>query len=126
MASLFHLLTIFWGAEGYRLLGAGEEMVRLAEAGSWRPVMVAISIAGALALWGLYAFSGAGLVRGLPLRRPLLVFVTAFFLLRALAILPAISRMPERLSQAHLWSAGISLVLGLLFLLGLVQTWRRL
>jgi len=58
IAALLHLGCIPGGPAWYRFFGAGERMARLAEAGSWRPAVVTLSIAALLASWSAcgYAF----------------------------------------------------------------------
>jgi putative oxidoreductase len=67
LAALTHLAIIVGGADWYRLFGAGEAMAQMAEQGSWYPALVTLAIASVLAVWSLYAFSGAGRIRRLPL-----------------------------------------------------------
>ena len=69
-AALLHVATIAGGPEWYRFFGAGEAMARAAERGSPMPALVTAAIAFILLVWAAYAFSGAGLLRRLPLIRP--------------------------------------------------------
>src|SRR5215208_488965 len=61
-ASLLHVAIILGGPDWYRFFGAGERMARLAANGSPYPVMVTAGIALVLALWSLYALSGARVI----------------------------------------------------------------
>jgi len=67
--ALLHLVIIFIGAPAYRYFGAGEEMAKGAESGSLFPAMMTLVLVAIFAIWGLYAFSGAGMFRQLPLLR---------------------------------------------------------
>lgn len=62
IASLLHVACIFGGPDWYRFFGAGEQMAQLAEQGSTYPTYVTLAIAVIIALWGLYALSGAGVI----------------------------------------------------------------
>jgi hypothetical protein len=126
LAALLHLGCIAFGASWYRFFGAGEQMARLAASGSPYPALVTTGIALVLLTWSLLAFSGAGLVRKLPLLRTGLLLVTAIYLARGAAVLPLMAYMPGR-SEAFWWcSSAICLSIGLIHLIGLRQVWARL
>jgi putative oxidoreductase len=90
IASVLHVGIILGGPAWYRFFGAGERMARLAAAGSLYPTIVTMGIAAIQGLWALYAFSGAGIIRRLPLLRPVLALVAAIFLTRGLLGIPAV------------------------------------
>ena len=98
MASLLHIAIIFGGADWYRFFCAPERMAKLAEQGSILPTLSTSGIAMALFLWALYAFSGAGLINRLPLLKLALVAITCVYLIRGLALFPA-------LFHSQLWQA---------------------
>jgi hypothetical protein len=93
--AVLHLAIIAGGPAWYRAFGAGERMARMAEYGSSRPAVIAVCIAGVLAVWAAYAFSGAGLLRRLPLLRAGLVAISAIYLLRAGAPLLLLASRPN-------------------------------
>jgi hypothetical protein len=125
-AAMLHLGCIAFGVRWYRFFGAGEPMVQLAIAGSWYPVAVTLAIAGVLGSWSLYALSGAGVVRRLPLLRTVLCAITAVYLLRGTLVLPFIDQLPGRSATFWWWSSAICLGIGLVHLVGLRQAWSRL
>ncbi|MEA3002153.1 MAG: hypothetical protein QOH81_941 [Sphingomonadales bacterium] len=125
-AALLHIAIIFGGANWYRFFGAGEGMARAAEAGSVRPVLVTTGIAAILLLWALYAFSGAGLVRPMPLLRTGLVLIAAIYLLRAFAPVPMLILRPDRVDSFVVWSSLAVLVFGLLHAIGTWTAWPHL
>ena len=125
-ASILHLACIAGGPGWYRALGAGEQMARMAARGHWYPTVVTLGIAAFLCVWALYAWSGAGLIRRLPLLRPGLCAVTGVYLLRALAFVPLKDFFPGNSAAFWYWSSGVCLVLGLLHALGLRKAWPRL
>ena len=90
VASLLHVAIIFGGPDWYRFFGAGERMARLAAGGSIYPAVITTGIALVLAVWALYAFSGAGLVRRLPFLRIALVLIAAIYLIRGLLGIPVV------------------------------------
>lgn len=127
LASVAHLACIVGGSSWYRALGAPSRLVRAAEFGSWRPALFAIGIATLLAIWSLYAFAGAGLVRRLPWMRPALIAITAVYLLRGLVLVrPALLRRPDLSENFLLVSSAIVLAMGLVHAAGLWRGWNDL
>lgn len=126
LAALAHLACLVVGAPLFRLLGAGEQMAQLHDAGHWYPTAVTLLITAVLAIWAAYAFSGAGAIRRLPLRRTVLSAVTAVYVVRGVAFVPAMAYFPGNSIAFWLVSSCICLVIGLVHLLGLRQSWARL
>jgi hypothetical protein len=126
IAALLHLACIYFGGPWYRLMGAGEQMARLAESGSAYPAVVTLVIACILCLWSLYALSGAGVIGRLPLLRPVLAAITAVYLIRGFAFVPLMSVIPGRSLHFWLWSSAICAIFGIVHAVGLWQSWNRL
>jgi uncharacterized membrane protein YecN with MAPEG domain len=126
VASALHLATIAGGAPWYRFLGAGERMARLAEAGSLRPALITLAIAGVLATWSAYALAGAGLIPHLPLMRTALVTITAIYLLRGLVLVPALVLNGGRATPFLWWSSLIVLAFGIAYAIGTFRAWPAL
>ena len=125
-ASLLHIGCIIGGPAWYRFFGAGEAMATMAEQGSITPTLITLGIAAVLAIWAAYAFSGAGLIRRLPLLRTGLVAISAVYLLRGLALIPALIISGGQVMPFVLWSSLIVLVYGLAYALGTWTAWPRL
>jgi lysylphosphatidylglycerol synthetase-like protein (DUF2156 family) len=125
-AAVLHLGAIAGGPAWYRFLGAGERMARLAEAGSPRPTLITLIIAGVLATWSAYALAGAGLIRPLPLMRIALVTITAVYLLRGLVLLPALAMNGGKVSAFLWWSSLIVLAYGIVYAVGTLRAWPAL
>lgn len=125
LAAILHLATIIGGPDWYRFLGAGEQMALMAEQGSWYPVLVTFAIASVLFIWALYAFSGAGVMRKLPLLRVGLVIISGIYLLRGLAVIPAYFLMPEVIDDFLVWSSLICLIYGITYAIGTRQIWKK-
>jgi hypothetical protein len=126
IASLLHLAIIFGGAPWYRFFGAGERFAAAAEQGHWWQHGVTFGIALVLATWAAYALSGAGLLAPLPWLKPALGLITAVYLLRGLAMVPALLLGSRYGTQFVVWSSLICLAFGLVHLWGLVQIWPNL
>ncbi|MDR0281317.1 MAG: hypothetical protein LBJ37_25925 [Paucimonas sp.] len=125
LAAVMHLWCIAVGPAGYRLMGAGERMVRAAEKGRRLPTVITLGIALVLAVWAVYALSGAGLIDPLPLLRPALCIITLVYLLRGFGG-PLILRNTGHTRRFVAVSSVICAVYGLLHLVGLMQVWDRL
>ena len=126
-AAALHIGCIVGGPAWYRFFGAGEEMARAAERGSWTPPLLTLGIAAILAIWAAYAFAGAGLIRRLPLMRTALVAISAIYLLRGLFVFsPALFNRPDLSSAFMFWSSLIVLVYGIAYAAGTWRAWPQL
>ena len=63
-------------------------MTVMTEQGLWYPAVVTAGIAAVLSVWSAYAFSGAGVIRSLPLLKTALLLIGIVFLLRGLVAVP--------------------------------------
>lgn len=126
LAALLHVGCIVYGAPWYRFFGAGEKMAQLADVGSKRPSIITSFIVATLAGWSIYALSGAGVITPLPLLRSALVSITAIYILRAFAGIPAAFIDHERSNEFWLWSSLVCLTIGSIHLVGLIQIWSQL
>lgn len=124
LAALLHIAVIFGGGDWYRFFGAGETMATLAEAGSLIPTLATLGIASVLLVWGLYAFSGAGLVRRLPFLRTGLALISLVYLARGLFLVPAYLIAPQVIDAFAVWSSLICLGYGVCYALGTKAVWR--
>ncbi|MGY0561810.1 hypothetical protein ACW7G2_13990 [Luteimonas sp. A277] len=126
IAALMHLACLAVGAPLFRLLGAGEQMAQLHLAGHWYPTVVTLVIAAVLAGWSAYALSGAGVIRQLPLRRTILSAITTICIVRGVAFVPVMAHFPRNSMTFWVVSSSICLLIGLVHLVGLRQSWGRL
>ena len=121
LVAALHLAIIWGGPAWYRFFGAGERMAILAEEGSWTPALVTLGLTIIFALWGLYAFSAAGLFRPLPWQRLVLIAVAAIYILRGVMLLPVWLFRPEEIDLFLFLTSLVSLGIGLLYALGIHQ-----
>ncbi|MFN4116263.1 MAG: hypothetical protein ACK4F7_07170 [Inhella sp.] len=125
IAALLHLGCIAFGAPWYRAMGAGEGMARLAESGSWRPTLITLAITAMLLVWALFALSGGGAIRPLPLTKPALLAISAVLLVRGLGFVFLQPYFPGNSATFWAVSSGFCLLLGGLHAVGLYQLWSR-
>lgn len=128
IASLLHIVIIIGGPDWYRFFGAGEGMAQLAENGSSYPTIITTIIAIILALWGLYAFSGAGVIGRLPLLKLVLGIISMIYIMRGVFGIPIViyldhpylNELEEKMTFM-IFSSFISLSFGLFYLIGSIQ-----
>ncbi len=126
LASLLHFACIVVGAPLFRVLGAGDEVLRMLERGSSHPKWIAFIVACALLVCSAYALSAAGAIMQLPLQRIVLVLLATVLILRALAF-PWMKEMFAGNSELFWWSSSaLCLLMGLLHAFGLAQVWDQL
>lgn len=126
IAALLHVGCIIFGAPWYRFFGAGEQMAQMAEAGSSHPTIITLLITIILGVWSLYALSGAGVIRKLPLLRTGLCVITAIYLIRGTVFVPLMSYFPDNSPLFWIISSSICFFFGVVHLIGLRQVWYKL
>lgn len=113
-------LSLYWGAPA--------DLVT-------RPIQLLVTgeIAALIfASFGLYAFSGAGLIRRLPFLRTALVIICALFIARGMVFIPQAAVMTGCFKATicvpvhMLLSSVVSLVIGFVYFAGIVASWRLL
>lgn len=131
-AALLHVAMIAGGPAWYRFFGAGEHMARNAARGSPLPAVITASIAVVLGVWALYAFSGAGVIRRLPLLPLALAAIAAIFLARGILGVPLVLWLDDpylRELRARMTfmvaSSAVCVVLGVCYAVGAVSLRRR-
>ena len=132
VAALLHIAIIMGGPEWYRFFGAGEGMAQLAEKNSTYPTTITAIIATILALWALYAFSGAGIINQLPLLKPVLVIISIIYIVRGIFGIPIVlyldhpylNELEEKMTFI-VFSSVVSLLFGLFYLVGSIQIWSN-
>ncbi len=124
-ASLAHLAVIIGGPRWYDFFGAGPRMVRLAEQGSPKAALITLFIAGVLAIWAAYAFSGAGLLPRLPLLKLALLAITAVYVLRAFGYIPLLMATGAPVGTFAWVSSAVVLVYAVVHVMGSLALWRN-
>ena len=126
LVAALHVAIVLGGASWYRFFGAGDAMAHRAAAGSVMPGIVTTAIAAVFFVWGLYALSGAGAIRPVPLLHPVLIAVAAIYLLRGALLIPTLFGMtpvPDLPSikpndAFTVWTSAISFAIGLCYAIG--------
>lgn len=133
IGAILHAAVIIGGPDWYRFFGAGEAMAQMAEKQLWYPTIVTLFITSALFVLALYAWSGAGIIRRLPLLRTGLCAITFVYLFRGaygifVALFVEHDFFREFLARPmFMWvSSIICLIFGVCYLLGTWQRWGAL
>ena len=124
-----HVAVVFIGAPAYRYFGAGEEIAELAASGSILPAVLTLLLAAVFAVWGLYALSGAGLIRRLPLLGAGLVAIAGIYALRGLGIVTQVVwmiRSPRSVPLRETAFSLASLFIGIVYFIGVISSWETL
>jgi hypothetical protein len=83
-------------------------------------------------IFGLYAISGAGTKSQLPLLRTVLIIITGLYLLRGLSLIPQLLMVNKLMDSRRtipvqaLLSSAVSLVIGIIYLVGILGSWKKL
>ena len=122
LISLLHIILAIYPSL-YRYIGPDQSaLTEMAEQGSSITTIVSVALALLFAIWAIYAFSGSGLIRPLPLLRFALIAISVIYILRALFLPSEINMV---LNQGYPFRfivfSTISLIAGLLYLLGLLR-----
>ena len=111
-----------------RYFGAPEELLA-------NPLMLIVAglvMAAVFGLCGLYAFSGAGSFRRLPLLRLGLIVIGGVYTWRGIVVFPLLLvllgyiQAPVQLLPQALASSAVALGIGVLYLAGTIGNWRNL
>lgn len=121
VAALLHLGCIIGGPSWYRFFGAGERMVRMAERAPLKPALITLGIASVLAIWGVAALSGSGVIGRLPLARWVILGATLIYALRGLAFPWLLRGMPDR---SFTFLAVSSVIVGVFAAVHAAGLWR--
>lgn len=124
LLALLHVAIAAVGAAAYRYFRAGEAFAAAAEAGSRRPVIETVVIAGVFAGFGLFTFSAAGIGPRLPFATVAVGLVGLIFLARGAALLFQLAgrrlfTAGELVEGRDLLFSSASLTIGFLHLAGL-------
>ena len=120
-----HVLIIAIGPPAYLYFGRAD-LADAAREGSLYPTLATLVITITLTLWGLYAYSGAGLVRRLSLLRTGLVTIACVYTLRGLVLILDLSRWfagEHYPLRQTVFSAG-ALAIGLCYAIGTAADFR--
>ena len=128
LIALVHIIIIFMGRKGYEFFGAAQ-LIPLLEKSASRLALITFILAIIFVICGVYGLSGARVFPHLVLLRLVLIIIAAGYILRGLAFVKEVilvfghsASVPTR----ELVFSSVSLIVGLLYLTGLVLNWSTL
>ena len=120
-----HVVALIGGPSWIEFGGAPPSVVQSARQGTWLAPTGALGIAALLTVWALYAFSGAGRIRPLPMLKTVLGGVALIFVIRGVIIIPFLSRA-NWASPIEIFAVAASVfvfVLGAAYAVGFWSVW---
>ncbi len=113
---------LIWAWSMFRFVGIEEDMREIATQGAALPYVFTLITAAGFLVFGLYALSGAGDLRRLPLLRTGLVAIAIVYLTRA-TVYEGISAVSDG-DVTQIAFAAIALIIGLCYAYGAIATHR--
>lgn len=118
-AAIWHLLCVIGGPGWYAFARAPQVVVESAAEGTFLAPISAMVIAGLMFTCTAYSFSGAGLIRRIPLLKTALVVISIICLVRALIVIPYL--LSSKLDIWELVASAVWFFVGVCFLLGALE-----
>jgi len=119
--AIAHLSCIALGPSCYRAQMAPEELIQAAIDGSWLASASTIGVSSLFLACALFALSGAGVIRRLPLLKLALAVIAGLCLLRGIATIPLSFLYPEMVSTFSIVAGIVWFASGLMFAHGLLS-----
>jgi hypothetical protein len=116
--AIAHMSCIFLGPECFSAQMAPPQVIESAKNGTWLAPVGTIFISAIFLVVGLYALSGAGIIRKLPLLKLGIYTISTLCIIRGVLPLQLWIRHPEKVNSIVFYTGVIWLVTGLLFLFG--------
>lgn len=113
-----HLSCIYFGPECYSVQMAPPVVVKWAQAGSYLAPLAAVVVSSVFIVIALYALSGAGLIRRLPLLKLGLYTISAVCIVRGLLGMQLWLRHQEKIDASIFYAGIVWFMVGLLYLFG--------
>ncbi len=118
-----HVAILLMGPPWYRWFGAPSLADQIESGAGFGPMVLTLAVAALFVIWAGYGFSGAGVIRPLPLLRVALYVIAAVYLLRGLPVVLEVGaavrgKVPARNPVFSAFSA----ISGLAYLLGALRS----
>lgn len=127
LIGLLHLIIPFIGPSAYTYFGAGEVMVSLAASNPIIPGAITALLGLVFIIFGVYAFSGAGLIKRLPILHIGLAVIGGIFMIRGLIIpLDVFFFLTGKPSIRYAGFSLVALLVGFLYLWPTTHAWSSL
>ena len=124
LAAVWHLLCLIGGVSWLVFARAPMEVVEAYRQGTWLAPVATFVVAGLMFTCTVYAFSGSGVIKKIPLLKTALVTISIICFLRAFLVLPRLVRE----SFTDTWqivASSVFFFVGICFLLGSIEAFRQ-
>ena len=118
--AIAHMSCIFFGPECFSAQMAPPQIIESARNGTWLAPVGTIFVSAIFLVVGLYALSGAGIIRKLPLLAIGIYTIATLCIIRGVLPLQLWMRHPDKVNSVVFYTGIIWLVTGLLFLFGFI------
>lgn len=118
LTAIAHTSCIFLGPECFEAQMAPLELVESAKQGTWLAPISTLIISSLFGLCGLYALSGAKMIKKVPLTHFALAIIAALCVIRGFSTIPLSLIFPEMVSQFSIFAGVIWFLVGLLYAYG--------
>ena len=118
VTALAHMSCIILGTSCYKAQLAPPEMIQSSIDGTLLAPLVTLFISALFLTCALFAVSGAGLIKKLPLQNIALIVIAVLCLLRGMATIPLSYIFPEMVSTFSILAGFVWFISGCLFFYG--------
>lgn len=116
--AIAHTSCIFLGPTCFEAQMAPPELVQSSKKGTLLAPIATLAISGMFVLCGLYALSGAKIIKQIPLTYLALVVISGLSIIRGLSTIPLSFIFPEMVSGFSIFAGVIWFLTGLLYAYG--------
>lgn len=125
LIAIAHIIGLIWAQEMYDYTGVGEDMRRNVEIHPLLPTAMTIFVAIFFFIFGLYGLSAAGMIKKLPLLKLGVFAIAVIYLFRGVVGSVVNIGFESSFQWHHLLFSFCAIGIGLLYLLGGMQVWKK-
>ena len=122
-SALWHLLCILGGPSWFEFARAPQQIIDSAQQGTLLAPIGTITVSSLMFACTVFAFSGAGLIRKVPLLKPALITISFICTSRALIAIP-IMITPDGYDIWEIVASSVWLYVGVCFIVGTTEQYR--
>lgn len=118
LTAMAHISCIFLGTECFESQMAPPEIVESARQGTWLAPIATLVVSSLFILCGLYALSGARVIKKIPLTYVALAIIAILCVIRGFSTIPLSFIFPEMVSSFSVVAGVVWLLVGFLYAYG--------
>ncbi len=124
LIAIGHIVGLFWADKMFEVTGIRKEMAELAQTHSSLPYLLTIFVAVVFFVFGLYGLSADNKFRKFPFLKPMIFIIAGIYLLRGIGELIFDLEKQQASQFLEITYSLISVLIGLLFLIGGLRKWK--